>query len=173
MKRYHGSLIAFLLVFLVPCADIAASQTSAELVWTEQINPAEQFGEPLEDKWDHRLIDIRTLDLDQAGRWKALSSDSGPAIRALDPEEARRAKESPAERQQYQLMVLERDAILLHPINGRELVDRVVATEMATGSLDTPTTTIAERLRVAHLRRVAPNFVLPIATGEAGLWQGA
>jgi hypothetical protein len=107
MKRYHRSLIALLTLFLVLDLVVARSSASAELV---RLGPGNTEG----------LLDRRP-EVDWVDRM--------PVIRALDPEEARRRMQFPADSDRP--IVHEREAVLPDPSNGRELVNRYVVTGSA------------------------------------------
>jgi hypothetical protein len=108
MKRYRWGSIALLTPFLVLVLDRAVARSSAPAapVRTEPGNTPGRLGRrPGADRID-RL----------------------PIIRALTPEDVLRQKEAAARSRLFRPVVPEREAILPDPSDGRELVNRYVAT---------------------------------------------
>jgi hypothetical protein len=136
MKRYHWSLIAYLTLSLgVP------SSAAAEPI---PLGPVETSS---------------SLDRGPNVDWV----DRGPIVRALDPEEARIWTESPPDTDRP--VVNDREAILPDPLNSQELVARVLGQETREGPILVATTPAALPQRVHDHQRIAPNFVVPIASG--------
>jgi hypothetical protein len=87
-----------------------------------------------------------------------------PVLRALSPEEAERRMHVPDDAERR--VVRYREAILPNPLNGRELVDRVLAEEAPGQPVVAAALTTAGLRRVFSRRRLAaPNFVVPVARG--------
>ena len=88
-----------------------------------------------------------------------------PVLCALSPEEAKRRMH--ARDDSHPRVMDNREAILPYPVNGRQLVDSVLAEEapgqpVAAAAL----TTTGLRRVFLHQRLAAPNFIPPVARGQ-------
>jgi hypothetical protein len=85
--------------------------------------------------------------------------DRYPVIRALDPDEVRRYPT-----QTNEVVRFEQFAILPDPVNGRELVDRIVAVQAGEPGM-TSTDQLQVPRRVYQRERIGPGYVMPVCHG--------
>jgi hypothetical protein len=137
MKRYYRSWIVFLTVLMELCLFVPRSSAAEPL----PLGPVDTGGP-----------------LDQDPDWDWVNPV--PFLYAIAPDEIR---ELPADWDRP--LLREREAVLITPRNGRELVDQALAQERPGLPIAAGTTRAASPLRLFHRQRVAPNFVLPVASG--------
>jgi hypothetical protein len=146
VKRRHWGLIDFLTLLPLLCLFAFRSPASADpgLLGPVDTNTADRFD------WSTLLAGLE------------LKPDS--VLEPFNPEEVRDRRllyhtdpDRPALR--------EREAILPDPLNGRELVDRVLAQGPRQRLVAAQTATPASTPRAVELRHTAPNFVLPVESG--------
>jgi hypothetical protein len=138
MKRCYRSWIVFLTVLMELCLFVSRSSAAEPL----PLGPVDTGGP-----------------LDQDTDWVWVNPV--PFMNAIDPN---KIWELPADWDRP--LLREREAVLVTPSNGRELVDQALAQEERPGlPIAAGTTRAASPLRLFHRQRVAPNFVLPVASG--------
>jgi hypothetical protein len=139
MNPHHRSLIQALTLLLAP--QVCGHASAAEIILLPQLKPLS--------------LPVVRIDTDLEARM--------PVMYAIDPEEAERLRHRIASRDRPELR--QRDALLPDPPTGRILVDQVLAEVGPGRPILVHTTQAAPPPHVYHLRYLAPNFVLPVASG--------
>jgi hypothetical protein len=141
VNRYHASLVALVTFFLAKCVVVPGLAATLEI---SQLYLADQS-------------------LDNAStRMAVYDTSDTPVIRALSPAEAGRYPAKP-ERPVWR----ERFAILTDPIDGRELVERTLATQSdqsATTSSGPSEHSLTTRC-VHNREHIEPGYIVPVAHG--------
>lgn len=137
MKRYYRSLIAFLALVFVLSGVAVRAATTPEVARSKEAGSSFDF------------------DLVSADN----GTDRTPVIRAAEPDESRRY---PTETRQ--LVRRDQFAILPDPVNGREMVDRIVAA-LAGEPIMTETDQWQAPRRVYQRQRIGPGYVVPVCHG--------
>jgi hypothetical protein len=137
MKRYYGSLVAVLALVLVLSVDAQAA-TPPRIARSEGVG----------------YLPVRDLVSDTS-----FETDRTPVIRALEPGESR-----PYRKETVEFVRGERFAILPDPLNGRELVDQIVAAQAGKPVMTSTDQAQAPR-RVYQRERIGPGYVVPVCHG--------
>lgn len=87
-----------------------------------------------------------------------------PVLRAASPQEAPPASDLPADFKRP--LVIEQQAILIDPSNGREMVDRIVSGQTPEWPVPAQRSTAAKRRPIGRLLRSSPYHLLPFAAGS-------
>jgi hypothetical protein len=141
MKRYYcdWSLFTFLALILVLSVVTARAGTTPEVARSEGVG----------------YLPVRDLMMNGA----SYETDRTPVIRAVEPDESR-----PYRKEAVEFARREQFAILPDPIDGRELVDRIMAVQAGE-----PLVTEADQLqaprRVYQRERIGPGYVVPVCHG--------
>lgn len=139
MKRYYWRLIAFLALILILSVVTARAGTTPEVARSEGVG----------------YLPVRDLMMNGA----SYETDRTPVIRAVEPDESRRYPTETRQAIRRELFAIPPD-----PVNGRELVDRIVAVQAGE-----PLVTEADQLqaprRVYQRERIGPGYVVPVCHG--------
>lgn len=138
MTRYRWSAMGFLTLLLVLCPSVA---------WSAALTEAGLFGRTGSTIGS----DVASVAFSEIDRY--------PVIRALDPDEVRRFPT-----QTNEVVRLEQFAILPDPVNGRELVDRIVPVLAGEPGM-TSTDQLQAPRRVYQRERIGPGYVVPVCHG--------
>jgi hypothetical protein len=139
MKRYYWTLNTFQALILVLSVVTARAATTAEVARSEGVGYSQ----------------VRGLMMSGA----SYETDRTPVIRAVEPDESR-----PSREENVEFTPRERFAVLPDPVNGRELVDRLVA-EQAGGPVVTATDHFQSPRHVYQRKRIGPGYVVPVCHG--------
>jgi hypothetical protein len=138
MKSYRWSTMAFVTLLLVLCPSVA---------------------------WSAAFTEVGLFDWTGSTSGSTVASvafseiDSYPVIRALDPDEARRFPTQPKE-----VVRFEQFAILPDPVNGRELVDRILAVQAGEPGM-TSTDQLQAPRRVDRRERIGSGWRAQLSRG--------
>jgi hypothetical protein len=140
MKRHYWNLITFLALIFVLSVATARAATTPEVARPEGV-----VG----------YLPVRDLMMSGA----SYETDRTPVIRAAEPDESR-----PYRKETVEFARRERFAILPDPVNGRELVDRIVAVQAGESVITSTDQSQAPR-RVYRRERIGPGYVVPVCHG--------
>lgn len=165
MIRYQARLVAFLNPVLMLTLVVSRSPASAR---TENLPPVTNAFDRFPDAAWAILPTMGAVD--PFANPLAPLSDARratlPTMRAVDLKELRLLARPRAESDRPVLR--EREAVLPNPLNGRQLVDQVLVQRVTGRPIPVQATTVAGPQSVSHLRRLAPNFQVPVTLGRQG-----